>query len=272
VCSSDLSNCEELETDLSHGHGLLCGINLLVHNYSSEAGQTRYWDTSDSESAYLKNIQCPEKKQQLQNLGYLNVEIEYKFNQDGFRTHELDQSFDIVCFGCSFTMGTGVHAKDSWPEQLQLLTGLQIANLGHAGSSNDTAFRLAAHYLPLLTPKYAIWLQTDMHRIELLEDDRSSSLNIIAGDTANPCANDYFIKTWHSSSSNQLLNLQKNTLAFKHLCYSLGITAIIMPRNKLPCSGTARDLTHPGAIDYKRLAQQLGQSILNQCKVLAQNQ
>jgi hypothetical protein len=232
-------------------------MTLPFHNYSKLAGKTVYWDTSDTQDTYLENLKNPETYKRLSALGFIDTQIEYQYNSHGFRTAEFNQQFDVVCFGCSFTMGTGVHATDSWPSQLQSLTGLLIANLGHAGSSNDTAFRLAAHYLPLLTPKYAIWLQTDMHRIELLEDDRLNSLNIMAGDTTNPCANDYFIKTWFGSSSNQLLNLQKNTLAFEHLCNSLGITAIIMPRKQVVCSWTARDLQHPGASDYKQLAQHI---------------
>ena len=244
---------------------------MLVHNYSSEAGQTRYWDTSDSESAYLKNIQCPEKKQQLQNLGYLNVEIEYKFNQDGFRTHELDQSFDIVCFGCSFTMGTGVHLTDTWPGQLETITGFKIANLGHAGSSNDTAFRFAEHYLKKLKPKYAIWQQTDSHRLELLDDHIPLSQNILASDTHNSCANDYFIKTWFSSSSNQLLNFQKNTLAFKQLCNDLNIQYLILPRQswqdllrqQISNIDYARDLQHPGKKLYQQLADHIKKTLFS---------
>jgi len=238
-------------------------MTLLVHNYSSVAGQTVYWDTSDSESAYLKNIQCPEKKQQLQDLNFVDVKIEYKFNQDGFRTHDLNQSFDIVCFGCSFTMGTGVHAIDTWPGQLELVTGLKIANLGHAGSSNDTAFRFAAHYLKKIKPQYAIWLQTDNHRLELLDDYIPLSQNILASDSSNPYANDAFIKTWFSSSSNQLLNCQKNTLAFKQLCNDLDITHLILPRRQIFKIDHARDLQHPGKKSYERLADHVKKTLFS---------
>jgi hypothetical protein len=239
-------------------------MTLLVHNYSSVAGQIVYWDSSDSESVYEKNIQCPEKKQQLQDLGYVNVEIEYKFNQDGFRTHELDQSFDMVCFGCSFTMGTGVHTADTWPVQLEIITGSKIANLGHSGSSNDTAFRFAAYYLKKLKPQYAIWLQTDNHRLELLDDYIPLSQNILASDTKNPCANDEFIKTWFSSSSNQLLNYQKNTLAFKQLCNDLAIQHLILPRHTVPRVDLARDLQHPGKKSYKCLAEHVKKTLFSQ--------
>jgi hypothetical protein len=163
-----------------------------------------------------------------------------------------------VCFGCSFTMGTGVHAQDTWPSQLQSLTGMTVSNLGHAGSSNDTAFRFANHYLNWLKPKYAIWQQTDMHRIELLDDSRQISLNILAKDTHNPCANDYYVKTWFSSKSNQELNLLKNTMAFKQLCDSLQIKLIVISRKNIPMDCSARDLAHPGAATYKTLAKQIG--------------
>jgi lysophospholipase L1-like esterase len=231
----------------------------IIHNYSRLAGRTVHWDTTDNQELYLKNIQDPALRQRLDDLGFLNTPIDYQYNSHGFRTAEFDQEFDLVCFGCSFTMGTGVRAEDTWPEQLATLTGLKVANLGHAGSSNDTAVRFALHYLKSLRPRYAVWLQTDMHRIELLDD--SVSLNIIASDTRNPCADDYFIKAWFTSTINQELNLQKNTLAFEQLCQQQNIQSIIIPRDNTMDRpfprGDARDLLHPGADAYKKLAQHI---------------
>lgn len=238
----------------------------VIHNYSQLAGKTVYWDTMDNQAWYQKNIKNSETHARLAKLGFLDVDIKYQYNSHGFRTLEFDRKIDVVCFGCSFTLGTGVHEPDTWPGQLQSLTSLQVANLGHSGSSNDTAFRFAAHYLPLIRPRYAVWFQTDMHRIELLDESIPLSLNVIATDTHNPCTNDYFIKTWFSSAKNQQLNLQKNTLAFKNLCDVLGIISIIMPREQIPDrgpfpNGNARDLTHPGADDYKKVAQHVYDTI-----------
>ena len=236
----------------------------IIHNYSRVAGRTLHWDTTDCQDSYLKNVQNPTAYQRLIELGFLNAQIDYQYNSHGFRTAEFDQAVDAVCFGCSFTMGTGVHCTDTWPEQLQTLTGLSVANLGHAGSSNDTAVRFALHYLPLLRPQYAVWLQTDRHRIELLDD--SMSLNIMAGDTQNPCADDYFIKTWFSSDENQTLNLKKNTMAFKYICKTIGIEPIILDRSLVPTQkfpdNDARDLIHPGRNFYKTLAHRVRNLIL----------
>jgi hypothetical protein len=233
----------------------------VIHNYSQVANRTLHWDTTDNKEWYFKNTQNLDTRRRLAELGFLDVEIDYQYNSHGFRTTEFDQEFDAVCFGCSFTMGTGVHARDTWPEQLSNLTGLRVANLGHAGSSNDTAVRFALHYLKLLKPKYAVWLQTDRHRIELIDDLVPLSINIMASDTRNPCANDYFIKTWFSSDTNQQLNLQKNTMAFKQVCHELDITPIVVPRDNsmdrpFP-TGDARDLLHPGVDAYKKLAQHI---------------
>lgn len=238
----------------------------LIHNYSHLAGKTVDWDTSDSQAWHIKNLHDEFTRQRLTELGYLHSPVEYRFNGHGFRTAEFDQQFDVACFGCSFTMGTGIHSEDTWPAQLEKITGLRVANLGHAGSSNDTAFRYAAHYLDYLRPKYAIWLQTDSHRFELLDDVRNVSMNVIASDSHNPCANDYFVKVWFSSPSNHDMNLQKNTWAFEHLCSSLGITSVILTRDRLPPHppfphGQARDLTHPGPDIYKTLAQEIKQLI-----------
>jgi hypothetical protein len=233
----------------------------IIHNYSRLAGKTVRWDTTDNQEWYLKNTKNPETHQRLVDLGFLDTTIDYRYNSHGFRTAEFDREFDVVCFGCSFTMGTGVHEQDTWPAQLADITGLQVANLGHAGSSNDTVFRFAEHYLKFLKPRYTVWLQTDRHRIELLDDTVPMSLNIMAGDTRNPCADDYFIKTWFSTDENQRLNLKKNTLAFKYVCETIGIEPIILDRSlvkteKYP-NNDARDLMHPGRDLYKTLVQQI---------------
>jgi hypothetical protein len=231
------------------------------------ASRTVHWDTTDNKDAYTKNLQNITTYQRLEELGFVNTQIDYRFNSHGFRTAEFDRSFDVVCFGCSFTMGTGVHCKDTWPEQLAALTGLTVANLGHAGSSNDTAVRFALHYLPLLRPRYAVWLQTDRHRVELLDDSVPMSLNIMAGDTHNPCANDYFIKTWFATDENQTLNLKKNTMAFKYICETQGTEPVVLDRSlvttqKFP-DNDARDLIHPGRDFYKTLARQV-QTIIDE--------
>lgn len=232
-------------------------------NYLRLANQTVFWDTSDNHETYQKNSKNSKSFEQLQRLNYVDYTIEYQFNSHGFRTHEFEKKLDVVCFGCSFTMGTGVRNEHTWPVQLSQLTGLQVANLGHAGSSNDTAYRMARHYLQFLQPKWAIWLQTDAHRIEIIDQSTNIVMNILASDSDNLFSDNLFIKTWMSSDINQQLNLDKNTQAFKYLCEQASVIPIILSPRDITVLDLARDLQHPGPRSYQQLAEKISLLIAN---------
>lgn len=234
-----------------------------LHNYTQKAGKTYFWDTSDSETLYQKNLADPETNKKLQQLGYVDATIEYQFNSHGFRTAEFDQKIDIMCFGCSFTMGTGLPAKDTWPTKLHDLTGLTVANLGQAGSSNDTAYRMARHYLHVFQPKYAIWLQTDPVRLEIIDQSNDTVINILPRDMNNLHADNLFVKTWIASEINHQINLDKNTQAFQQLCHRDSIIPMILPRRDLKILDLARDLLHPGTLSHQQLAKKISELIAN---------
>jgi hypothetical protein len=235
----------------------------LLHNYSSVAGQTVHWNTSDSEENYKKNLQDPQRKQFLLENSYIDCAIEYTFNSHGFRTTEFDKKFDVVCFGCSFTMGTGVRSEHTWPVQLSAMTGLRVANLGHAGSSNDTAFRFADYYLKHLLPKFAVWVQTDKHRLEIIDESCNRSVNILASDS-DYFSRDNFVKTWMTSEINQVLNQKKNTGAFINLCRELDIVPVVLDRAEVKGTDLGRDLLHPGQQSYQLLATKIKNIVNNQ--------
>lgn len=217
----------------------------LVHNYSALASKTVYQDTTDVPSVGDQSIV-------------------YQYNSHGFRTREFDQPIEITCFGCSFTMGTGLDIADTWPSQLEQLTGLATANFGHAGSSNDTGFRFASYYLDLLRPKYAVWFQTFKNRFELLDDHVPFSLNILPSDSTNPCSNDYYTKTWFASDSNADINAQKNELAFRELCRQYDINCLILKIEDVFPVDRARDQLHPGPQTHKLLAERIYKELFSQ--------
>jgi hypothetical protein len=237
-------------------------MKLVPHNYHWAVDKTVFWDTSDNETVYLKNLSNPRSKLQLEKLGYVDAPITYQFNSQGFRTSEFDQSTDAVCFGCSFTMGTGLFEHHTWPAQLTAITGLHTTNLAHAGSSNDTALRMAMHYLPMLKPRYALWLQTDRHRLEILNDELDLCVNLMAnGQSDDLYHQDNFVKQWFASDSNQQIHLEKNTRAFKHLCNELDIICIVFSRSTVVQFDLARDLMHPGIKSNRALAEKFAQAL-----------
>jgi hypothetical protein len=234
---------------------------MLVHNYNNVAGTVQYWDTSDSQENYLQNFQNPNHRKFFEQHGYTEQSITYRFNSEGFRGSEFADP-ECVCFGCSFTMGTGIAEEHTWPAQFSKLTRYSVANFGLAGSSNDTAVRLAVHYIPKFKPKIAIWLQTDSHRIEVVNEHTKISDNILAGDIQQgPYRNDYYLKQWFASDINQDLNLLKNTSAFKQVCAQNQVQCIIVPRKNVFFIDRARDLQHPGPNSNKKLAEEIARLV-----------
>jgi hypothetical protein len=242
-------------------------MKLIPHNYHWAVGKTVLWDTSDNEARYLKNLADPKKKLELERLGYIDATITYAFNSHGFRTQEFDQPADAVCFGCSYTMGTGLFQHHTWPAQLTEISGLTTINLGHAGSSNDTALRMAMHYLPILKPRYAFWLQTAAHRIEILDDRSDLCVNLLGPNDQSDdfYYRDNFVKQWFASDSNQQIHLEKNTRAFKHLCNELDIICVVFSQNtshdKIVQFDLARDLMHPGTESNRALAEKFARAL-----------
>lgn len=234
---------------------------MLLHNYNTLAGTTQFWDTSDNFEEYQKNLSNAHKRALLDKLGYINAKIEYRFNSEGFRGPEIGQP-EALCFGCSFTMGTGLNEIDTWTAQFSSITGLSVANLGHAGSSNDTAVRFAMHYVPKIKPKFAIWVQTDSGRIEVINEHIRIVDNILAGSVFDtPYGKDYYIKIWFTSEVNQTVNTLKNTLSFKQLCYENSVTPIIIPRKNICILDLARDLMHPGQASNRKLAENIARLV-----------
>jgi len=234
---------------------------MLLHNYNYLAGTVQYWDTSDSAHRYQENLNNPVNKKLLEKYNFVNAVIEYRFNNDGFRGQEIDNS-ECLCFGCSFTMGTGIHEESTWPAQLSKIINASVANLGHAGSSNDSALRFALHYVSKLKPKIAVWLQTDMFRLEIIDEHTRIVDNVIINHLENsPYQNDYFIKQWSLNEINQQLNLCKNTLAFKQICQENSTKCIILLRDEVLHLDMARDLMHPGRESNKKLAERIAQLV-----------
>jgi len=73
---------------------------------------------------------------------YLEDDIIYEFNQEGYRTKEiknLDKQFVLV-FGCSHTEGVGNFEEHIWCSQLLNPKGIDFLNLGKAGTGPDIQY------------------------------------------------------------------------------------------------------------------------------------
>lgn len=92
--------------------------------------------STDSKEEYSKN------RRLLRDTQYHSTPIEYKFNNLGYRTkniENLDISF-LLTFGCSYTEGVGLHQQDTWAEKIAKHLNLDLYNHAKQSSGMDIQF------------------------------------------------------------------------------------------------------------------------------------
>jgi hypothetical protein len=217
------------------------------HSYQKFSNSVQEWDHFDSKERFEKNTK--DNFELLNKNNWFNKTISYKFNSNGFRSDEFDSSSDSILFlGCSLTFGTGLCIEDTYNYLIAKSLNLKFFNLGLGGSSNDTAFRLGYHYIPLLKPKVVVLASPEITRLELCNN---GEIFYYRPQLTN-YQMDRFYKKWISDDTNSLLNCQKNSLAIEGLCLKLGIkfhyfnAPDLFLHKDIVHEDYARDLIHPG--------------------------
>jgi len=83
-----------------------------------------------------------QRQKKLVDPKYLERDIKYRFNNEGYRTkdiQDLRKDFVLV-FGCSHTEGIGNFEEDIWCSQLLSSIGIDFLNLGKAGTGPDIQY------------------------------------------------------------------------------------------------------------------------------------
>jgi hypothetical protein len=221
----------------------------LPHRNSSLANQEFDWHPTDSEELYQQNLK--KNSAELQRYGWINQPITYKFNRHGFRADEFDSPGSNVMFlGCSHTLGVGLPIESTWAHIVSTSLGLRNFNLSIGGTSNDTVFRMAQHWINQLQPDLVIFLSGPRTRVELHTiDDQIEDLSIHAeGHGKN------FMRHWAGNPINGDLNYLKNMLAIKQLCSDGGIKFLHEELRNIQPIDKARDLQHYGKRTHNRIA------------------
>ena len=232
-----------------------------LSNYESQ------WYTTDNESNYQNNLKL--KYDELQYHEWIDSSFIYKFNSHGFRCPEFTNNNTIMFLGCSFTMGVGLPEDKSFPYMVSQQLNLNYANLGVAGSSADTAFRLSQIYLSKLQPKIVVSTLLFPERLELLSYDSAYSFTPNTKSKTATLKNYHaeYYKTWLQQKENAEINFIKNQLAITQSCNEYNVKHIILTMED--CKdflfvgqkySKARDLKHPGFLTH----QHVSQLILNQ--------
>jgi hypothetical protein len=183
------------------------------------------------------------------------IEISYKYNSDGFRTHEFS---DFLCkkvniaVGCSLTEGVGIPIENVWPSILEQKLGIPLLNLGLGGGSTDTVARIITNISGLFQIEKVFVLWPDKHRFEFYDEDRNSIVPIGSWN-----ASDNYL--WNMSNSNSLQRLYKNKNILDLLSKQHGFEVIeITVENALETISRvdpARDDRHFGITPNIKLAE-----------------
>ena len=211
------------------------------------------WLPLDSRDTFLSNMKNQSSREKLISMGWTETSITYKFNEQGFRSDPF-QGEGAVFLGCSFTQGIGIDWERTWSYLVARKLGLKCWNLGIGGSSNDTAFRLAYHWIPILKPKFVFYLPTVEYRFEFITE--TTLLQFLPSKVY--VGNDgYFYDRWLSVRDNSRLNYLKNVAAIKHICNENSIPCITVERKNRfhnPHMDLGRDLLHNGPTWNKDIA------------------
>ena len=233
-----------------------------LHDWSYVAGQTINWINPDSKENYQRHIADPANRSLLQQFGWIDQHIDYTFNSDGFRTDEFDNRDNFVTIGCSFTQGVAVNREDTWAQLVSDQLGLSVFNLGVAGASADTCYRIIKYYAPILRPKFVVFLEPRHNRTELHHNDHQKPYVINWAYDTESWGNNNYIKTWLGNDSNMQLHAEKNRAAITQVCDQLDIPVVMYAPNDYidlisdkNQHDLGRDLLHPGRKNNRAFAQ-----------------
>jgi hypothetical protein len=237
-------------------------FNPYAYNHHPWAGQTVRWFPSDDFFTYKKNLE--NKKDLLEKFNWIGKNIEYSFNSQGFRSNEFSQIESLMALGCSYTMGVGLPLDCTWPDIVSKNLSLKCHNLGIGSCSNDTTFKLARHYIPLLRPKIVVLLSPEIEHMELIQREKKMIKRFFPRlIRENPNDTDMlFYKNWLSDPINGELNREKNQLAIQQICENFKIKFLCLDHTDLSRDlDLARDLQHPGMEAQATLSEKILEKI-----------
>lgn len=127
-------------------------LDRIIHTSPNPKNSTKKWLGSDSEKAFKSIVESKNRSESKEEKFeyWKDKEIEYKFNNFGFRTPD-DFDFEngekgILTLGCSFTEGIGLPLEYMWGYKLAKELGVKYYTCALGGQGLHTAFRMLLFY------------------------------------------------------------------------------------------------------------------------------
>jgi hypothetical protein len=217
-------------------------MKSAINHHFQYAGKEIDWLPMDTQQRYEENLK--NNRALLEQYGWIDAKFTYRFNSHGFRCEAFSHDPSVVFLGCSLTLGLGLPVNDTWASLVAKKLNLANFNLALGGAANDTSFRLAYHWLPVIKPQIVIYCSTFAHRLEMITHD--NWMDVAMPNFVSPIWGDTFYQSWTDNEANEFYNSEKNCLAVQKLCHDQGIKFVSVSATDLGRVDLARDLAHPG--------------------------
>jgi hypothetical protein len=242
-----------------------------LHDGTEHAGQVLEWLAPDTQQRYQDNLRDAKTRSMLESFGWIDSYITYDFNSHGFREQEFAIGDAWMALGCSFTQGTGVYLHQRWTSVVAELIGVRCWNLGLAGASLDTCYRVARYYLPVLRPKFVVVLEPRPNRMEVY-DHREQPYQINWAYDAPHWGAGLLGRAWVADERNMLERAERTRAAIRWLAHEQGIPVIFYEpdayRDRVEDHqqrDLGRDLLHPGVLNNTAFAHIVAKDINTLC-------
>jgi hypothetical protein len=201
--------------------------NNLIDTYITDrAGTTKQWLPSDTFINYANNLKNGKTS------SYGIGEIEYKFNNHGFRCDEfeLPSELPIVFLGCSITEGIGLHQRETWSYQLlekireKTKKNIPYWNLALGASGIDTQVRNLYFLTSILNVKvdYVFFLLPTLSRREYKLENNQYKLWLPKQISEYDCINRTFSDSYYSKHQ-----VERSLMILDSICRQNNTKAII---------------------------------------------
>jgi hypothetical protein len=274
--------------------------NTEVPGNDRYKNQSLKWLHPDSHEKYIKHLAIPEKRELLEKNGWLDNEIEYHINEDGFRydggsdTSFLSNQGGVLYLGCSITFGVGVSLEDTWSWKLhqRKFPDKRYMNMGLPGQGVETYYRILKSYIGIVKPDVIIctypWANG---RSELFNPNQSrwhsQFMSMVVGHmqvtmTDGHSDPDAFTRMSLYSPEPAILRAMKHHDAIRWMCQEnnakllwlnmkqmarlvhMTRTNLHDPEHSVPEWDVGRDLMHHGVINHNAMSYKIEEE-LNQC-------
>ena len=200
--------------------GLHCRVAPFTVDHDSSKNIFN-WYASDKEELYKKNLKS--EYELLKKYNWIDTEIQYKINSQGFRCNNFNEDKGIVFLGCSTPFGVGINVENTFPYLLSKRLNLECWNLSIPGVSNDTSYRIAKYWIPKLNVKIVYLILTYPTRREWFMNINNNEQFETYNLNKDPILiNHNSSKKWFEDivkhDINNFINVQKNVDAIKSIC------------------------------------------------------